>query len=89
MTPRKYNISAVPVNIWFNKYGDHDHDGMMYVLDEFKPILDYVKDVQKHYFDNKTATELPPNLIKKRNKLRTYAVETLLNSSLLKIMDLR
>ncbi len=69
MTPRKYNISAVSVNIWFNKYGDHDHDGMMYIRDEYKDILKYVRNVQKYYFDNKTATELPPDLIKERNKL--------------------
>ena len=67
----KFEVFAVSVNIWFNKYGDHDHDGMMYILKKYKGILEYVKRVQKHYKDNETAETLSPELIKSRNDLIT------------------
>ncbi len=31
---RKFHIVAIPIRIVFNKFGDHDPDGMMYVLKE-------------------------------------------------------
>lgn len=69
MANKKYKVVAVSVNIWFNKYGDHDHDGLMYILEEYKPILNYVKEVQKFYKNNPNATALSAELTTERNKL--------------------
>ncbi|MCQ3976543.1 MAG: hypothetical protein DPW09_24185, partial [Anaerolineae bacterium] len=33
-TVRSYNVSAIPVNITLNRFGDHDPGSFMYVLDE-------------------------------------------------------
>ena len=62
-----YNVVAVSVSIWFNQYGDHDHDGMMFVLEEHKDVLEYVKNMQ-----SLTATEpVPIKLIEERDRLIT------------------
>jgi len=49
---RKYHIVALSVPIWFNKWGDHDHNGMMFALkeNEFK-IKEYIREA-----GNKTGT---------------------------------
>ncbi len=31
---RKYHVVALSVSVWFNKWGDHDHNGMMFALKE-------------------------------------------------------
>ena len=36
---RYFNISAIQVPIVYNKYGDVDPNGLMYVLDEKKRLL--------------------------------------------------
>ena len=33
---RHFDVSAIQLNIVYNKYGDFDPNGLMYVLDEFK-----------------------------------------------------
>ena len=38
-----YNLIAANVSLWFNKYGDHDHDGLIYILSEHKPLLEYIR----------------------------------------------
>ncbi len=41
---RHYSISAISLPIVYNEFGDHDPNGMMYVLNENKDkVLDYVK----------------------------------------------
>ena len=42
-----YDITALPVTIWFNRDGDHDHDGMMFALTENVPILKYIEAMGK------------------------------------------
>lgn len=42
----KYDLVALSVTLWFNKYGDHDHNGLIYVLKEHQDIIKYIKDVQ-------------------------------------------
>ena len=65
MATINYNISAVSVSIWFNKYGDHDHNGLMYIHSEYEPILDYVKSLQQ-LGDDVAPT---PDIIEERNRL--------------------
>lgn len=69
MANRNYEISAVSVNIWFNKYGDHDHDGMMYILKELKEILKYVKDLQAYKNDNEPPKPTFQALMTERARL--------------------
>src|SRR4051794_2250535 len=38
-----YDVTALPVTIWFNRDGDHDHNGMMFALTENVPILNYIE----------------------------------------------
>lgn len=52
MATLRYNITAVSVRLWFNTYGDHDHNGKIifpantYILSQYKDILAYLKRVQ-------------------------------------------
>lgn len=36
---REYNVSAIDMDIVYNRWGDHDPQGMMYVLDEQLPAV--------------------------------------------------
>ncbi|HZG73912.1 MAG TPA: multicopper oxidase domain-containing protein, partial [Chondromyces sp.] len=36
---RRFHIVAIPIRIVFNKFGDHDPDGMMYVLKENEELV--------------------------------------------------
>ncbi len=38
-----YHITALQVTIWFNKEGDHDHNGLIFALTENVPILKYIQ----------------------------------------------
>lgn len=38
-----YDVTALPITIYFNREGDHDHNGMMYALTANVPILKYIK----------------------------------------------
>src|SRR5829696_2274634 len=42
-----YDVTALPVTIWFNRDGDHDHNGMMFALTENVPILNYIEAMGK------------------------------------------
>src|SRR3954452_6156470 len=42
-----YDVTALPVTIWFNRDGDHDHNGMMFALTENVPILKYIEAMGK------------------------------------------
>jgi len=46
MATLRYHIIAVSVTLWFNKYGDHDHNGKIFMLSKYKDILTYLKRVQ-------------------------------------------
>lgn len=39
----RYDVTALPVTIWFNGDGDHDHNGMMFALTANVPILKYIE----------------------------------------------
>ena len=43
----QYDVTALPVTIWFNKDGDHDHNGMMFALTANVPILKYIDPLGK------------------------------------------
>ncbi len=40
---RRYDVVAVQVPIVFNRYGDHDHDGMIFTLAADRPALTEIK----------------------------------------------
>ena len=46
MATLRYDITAISVTLWFNKYGDHDHNGKIFILSKYKDILGYLKRVQ-------------------------------------------
>ena len=53
----QYDVTALPVTIWFNKDGDHDHNGMMFALTANVPILKYVEALGKA---DRPGGEYPP-----------------------------
>ncbi|MDQ3748832.1 MAG: multicopper oxidase domain-containing protein [Acidobacteriota bacterium] len=72
MATKHYEITATSVTVWFNKYGDHDHDGMMYIPNEYLPILQYVKDLQSYKPDEDDAAQRNfQKLMARREKLKT------------------
>jgi hypothetical protein len=46
-----YGITAIQLTIYFNKEGDHDHNGLLFVLNENLPILKYIQAIQNHHND--------------------------------------
>ncbi len=47
ISTRTYHITALPITIYFNKEGDHDHNGLMFALTENVPILKYIRALAK------------------------------------------
>ncbi|MDQ3434297.1 MAG: multicopper oxidase domain-containing protein [Actinomycetota bacterium] len=43
LAERRYDVVAVQVPIVFNRYGDHDHDGMIFTLAADRPALTEIK----------------------------------------------
>lgn len=48
MNVRKFDIVAINANIVYNKYGDHDPNGKMYVLKQYKRKIK--KDIKENPF---------------------------------------
>src|SRR5215210_4392165 len=42
-----YRVTALEINIYFNKHGDHDHDGLIFTLSKNLPILKYIRALAK------------------------------------------
>lgn len=38
-----YHVTALEITIYFNREGDHDHNGLMFALTENVPILKYIR----------------------------------------------
>ncbi|HEX5906402.1 MAG TPA: hypothetical protein VFY56_05230, partial [Propionibacteriaceae bacterium] len=38
-----YDVVALPMTIYYNREGDHDHNGMLYALEANAPILKYIE----------------------------------------------
>lgn len=66
---KTYSVIASSVTVWFNKYGSHDHNGLMYILEEYKPIIDYVKKIQKYDENVENAESVFQGLMEQRNDL--------------------
>ena len=43
----RYDVTALPLTIWFNRDGDHDHNGMVFALTGNLPILKYIEALGK------------------------------------------
>src|SRR4028118_1788724 len=41
-SPPHYDVTALQMTIWFNRDGDHDHNGMVFALTKNVPILKYI-----------------------------------------------
>ncbi|HEX8126750.1 MAG TPA: multicopper oxidase domain-containing protein, partial [Allosphingosinicella sp.] len=44
---RTYDVVAIPMTIWFNVEGDHDHNGLIYVLRRNLPLVKYLRELAK------------------------------------------
>ncbi|MBE9178547.1 multicopper oxidase domain-containing protein [Oculatella sp. LEGE 06141] len=40
---RHYHVVAIEITLYFNKYGDHNHNGLMFTLKQNLPVLKYIK----------------------------------------------
>jgi hypothetical protein len=38
-----YDVVAISITIFYNREGDHDHNGMMFALSDNLPILEYIR----------------------------------------------
>jgi manganese oxidase len=61
----KYDVVALSVTLWFNKYGDHDHNGLIYVLQEHQDIINYIENVQVGKLDEEEINSKKQELILK------------------------
>lgn len=57
----RYDVTALPVTIWFNKDGDHDHNGMVFALTANVPILKYIEALGKA---DRPGGEDPPDALR-------------------------
>ncbi|HEX8480567.1 MAG TPA: hypothetical protein VF650_01530, partial [Allosphingosinicella sp.] len=44
---RTYDVVAIKMTIWFNVEGDHDHNGLIYVLRRNLPLVKYLRELAK------------------------------------------
>ncbi|HLL32072.1 MAG TPA: multicopper oxidase domain-containing protein, partial [Allosphingosinicella sp.] len=44
---RTYDVVAIQLTIWFNVEGDHDHNGLIYVLRRNLPLVKYLRELAK------------------------------------------
>ena len=44
---RTYDVVAIQMTIWFNVEGDHDHNGLIYVLRRNLPLVKYLRELAK------------------------------------------
>lgn len=42
-TAPHYEVTAFPLTIYYNREGDHDHNGMMFALSANAPVLRYIR----------------------------------------------
>ncbi len=45
--PLTYHVTALQITIYFNREGDHDHDGLIFALTENVPLLKYIRALAK------------------------------------------
>lgn len=43
LAPVSYDVVALSMTIYFNREGDHDHNGMLFALEANAPILEYIQ----------------------------------------------
>jgi hypothetical protein len=44
---RTYDVVAIQMTIWFNVEGDHDHNGLIYVLRRNLPLVKYLRELAR------------------------------------------
>ena len=57
---RIYDVVAIQMTIWFNVEGDHDHNGLIYVLRRNLPLVKYLRELAKPVPDQAELDRLRP-----------------------------
>jgi hypothetical protein len=57
---RTYDVVAIQMTIWFNVEGDHDHNGLIYVLRRNLPLVKYLRELAKPVPDQAELDRLRP-----------------------------
>jgi hypothetical protein len=57
---RTYDVVAIQMTIWFNVEGDHDHNGLIYVLRRNLPLVKYLRELAKPVPDQAEIDRLRP-----------------------------
>ncbi|MGA9581365.1 MAG: multicopper oxidase domain-containing protein [Allosphingosinicella sp.] len=55
---RTYDVVAIQMTIWFNVEGDHDHNGLIYVLRRNLPLVKYLRELAKPVPDQAELDQL-------------------------------
>lgn len=67
---RSYDVVAIQMTIWFNKEGDHDHNGLIYVLRRNLPLVKYLRELAKPVPDQAELDRLQPSAQQIANEFR-------------------
>ena len=62
-TARTYDVSALELAIYFNREGDHDHNGLLFALTKNVPILEYIAALQSETSSGLTALYAKAKLV--------------------------
>ena len=54
-----YDIVALSMPIYYNREGDHDHNGMLFVLEANVPILEYIEALARQGSRRKPGVQTP------------------------------
>jgi hypothetical protein len=55
---RTYHVTALEMTVYFNREGDHDHNGLVYALTDNVPILKYLQALSRGH-DRPRSGRLP------------------------------
>jgi manganese oxidase len=54
-----YYVVALPMTIYYNREGDHDHNGMLYALEANVPILKYIEALARQGSRRRPGVQAP------------------------------
>ena len=73
-SPPHYDVTALQMTIWFNRDGDHDHNGMVFALTKNVPILKYIDALGKA---DRPGGQYPPDQLRQAAAARAGEIEVL------------
>src|SRR4028119_1145327 len=71
-SPPHYDVTALQMTIWFNRDGDHDHNGMVFALTKNVPILKYIDALGKA---DRPGGQYPPDQLRQAAAARAEEIE--------------